>query len=156
MASIVTLGLASLLLNISIARGLWKHHREHRKIGSTELSTWEAEMKICVVTFIMFLTSIVAFVVQSIFFAYGAFNVPMSMHMIQTLSRTQNFSEDLHIFTQPWMLIAMSRAIREKVRSLVVFLPPPQSETGTAAVAITSRRVSVVGDRRMSVVVTHK
>lgn len=64
MASIVTLGLASLLLNVSIARGLWKHHREHRKMGSTQSRTQEAEMKICVVTFIMFLTSIVAFVVQ--------------------------------------------------------------------------------------------
>lgn len=82
--------------------------------------------------------------------------MPMSMPMIQTLSRTQNFSEDLHICTQPWMLIAMSRAIRDKVRSLIVFLPPLQSETGTAPVAIPSRRISVVGDRRMSVVVTHK
>lgn len=64
MASIVTLGLASLVLNVSIARGLWNHHREQKKIGSTLSRTREAEMKICVVTFIMFLTSIVAFVVQ--------------------------------------------------------------------------------------------
>lgn len=64
MASIVTLGLASLLLNISIARSLWNHHREQQKIGSIQSKTREAEMKICVVTFIMFLTSIVAFVVQ--------------------------------------------------------------------------------------------
>ncbi|KAH7709302.1 hypothetical protein AAVH_23413 [Aphelenchoides avenae] len=164
MGSILILGTASCVLNVRMMLSLYKHQKEQRNKSqnkfSAQESVKEAEVKICIMTFIMFLTSIVAFVVQSIFFVYGikALHLAMSNEMVTTCSRTQNFSEDLHIFTQPWMLIVMSRAIREKVFRVVSFLPAPSTHTPVAFITTSmnqNRRSSVFSNPITASSITH-
>ncbi|KAH7716642.1 hypothetical protein AAVH_15925 [Aphelenchoides avenae] len=164
MGSILILGTGSCVLNVRMMLSLYKHQKEQRNKSqnkfSAQESVKEAEVKICIMTFIMFLTSIVAFIVQTIFFVYGikALNLAMSNEMVTTCSRTQNFSEDLHIFTQPWMLIAMSRAIREKVFRVVSFLPAPSTHTPVAFITTSmnqNRRSSVFSNPITASSITH-
>lgn len=69
-ASILTLGTGTLVLNILIGKSLWQHMKEQRKVGRQSVVAAaadpmrEAEAKLCVMTFVMFLTNIVAFVCQ--------------------------------------------------------------------------------------------
>ncbi|KAH7701924.1 hypothetical protein AAVH_30937, partial [Aphelenchoides avenae] len=152
-ASILTLGTGTLVLNLLIGKSLWQHMKEQRKVGRQSVVVAaaadpmrEAEAKLCVMTFVMFLTNIVAFVCQMIFFVYGG-GSDMNPLMVQTLSRTQNFSEDLHIMSQPWMLIAMSQAIRRKVLK-TAFLQSDYTSTAAFVQSFPRNSVSV---RRQSV-----
>ncbi|KAI1723990.1 srg family chemoreceptor domain-containing protein [Ditylenchus destructor] len=110
----------NLAMNISIAHFLWKHRQKHESHGNIVGGVnQDAEMKLCFITFTMFVTNIVGLVCQMLFFIYGTTKMDMSMLMVRTLSNIGTFAEDLHVFAQPWMLVAMSSAVRsELIKSL--------------------------------------
>lgn len=79
-----------------------------------------------------------------IFFVYGG-GSGMDPLMVQTLSRTQNFSEDLHIMSQPWMLLAMSTSIRKRALNTALMR---SDYTSTAAFVQSFPRNSVSARRQ--------
>ncbi|KAI1703144.1 srg family chemoreceptor domain-containing protein [Ditylenchus destructor] len=106
----------NLAMNISIAQFLWKHRKKHESHGNIVGGVnQDAEMKLCFITFTMFVTNIVGLVCQMLFFIYGTAKIDMSPLMVRTLSNIGTFAEDLHVFSQPWMLIAMSGAVRSEL-----------------------------------------
>ncbi|KAH7711847.1 hypothetical protein AAVH_20845 [Aphelenchoides avenae] len=158
-ASVFLLGLPTFGLNVAIAYSLLSHRRK-RQGASNQASdpVSEAEMKLCIMTGVMFLTNVVGFVCQMVSFVNGG-GAYMSDGMKTRLALAQLFSEDIHILSQPWMLIAMSSSIRRRVVSTALFLT---DYTTTSALFVAPRKrssasmamLSVVPSRRSSVMPT--
>uniref|UniRef100_A0A915DYF8 Serpentine receptor class gamma n=1 Tax=Ditylenchus dipsaci TaxID=166011 RepID=A0A915DYF8_9BILA len=94
---------ASLVMNCKIALFLWKT---------------DAEAKLCFITFTLLVTNFVGLVCQVWFFVAGVTKTDMSPSLVLMLGQIGTYAEDLHLFSQPWMLIAMSSAVREELKSL--------------------------------------
>ncbi|KAI1702212.1 srg family chemoreceptor domain-containing protein [Ditylenchus destructor] len=107
-------------MNISIVYYLWKHRQKHESHGNIVGGVnQEAEMKLCFITFTMFVTNIVGLVCQMLFFIYGVTKQDMGTQTVRTLNNIAAFAEDLHVFAQPWMLVAMSSAVRSELTKLL-------------------------------------
>ncbi|KAI1730897.1 srg family chemoreceptor domain-containing protein [Ditylenchus destructor] len=112
-AVIIAFAPAMILSNMSIAYSLWRR-RKQRLTQTSNQDTQkgsDAEAKLCVLTFTMLVTNLVGLVCQMFFFVAGG-GPNMDPGLVQTLSTIQGFAEDVHILSEPWMLVFMSKGVR--------------------------------------------
>ncbi|KAI1700646.1 srg family chemoreceptor domain-containing protein [Ditylenchus destructor] len=120
-ALIVAFAPAMLIMNMSIAFSLWRRRREKLKKtgGQSTERVRDAEAKLCILTFTMMVTYLAGLVCQLFFFIAGNGGFAMSPEMSQTLSTIQGFGEDVHILSEPWMLVFMSIGVRKALINMV-------------------------------------
>uniref|UniRef100_A0A915DWQ4 Serpentine receptor class gamma n=1 Tax=Ditylenchus dipsaci TaxID=166011 RepID=A0A915DWQ4_9BILA len=113
---------ASFVMNCKIALFLWKNSQANKgKTGNfvVDKGIQDAEAKLCLITFTLFVTNFVGLVCQIWFFVTGVTKSDMGFTFMMMLSQIANFAEDLHLFSQPWLLIAMSSTIREELKRFI-------------------------------------
>ncbi|KAI1714148.1 srg family chemoreceptor domain-containing protein [Ditylenchus destructor] len=120
-ALIVAFAPAMLVMNMSIAYSLWRRRREYlnKTGGQSTNRVQNAEAKLCILTFTMMLTYLVGLVCQIFWFIAANGGLVISSTMSQTLSSIQGFGEDVHILSEPWMLIMMSKGVRNALINMV-------------------------------------
>ncbi|KAI1714150.1 srg family chemoreceptor domain-containing protein [Ditylenchus destructor] len=120
-ALIVAFAPAMLVMNMSIAYSLWRRRREQKNTTGSQSTqrVQNAEAKLCILTFTMMITYSVGLVCQIMWFIAENGGFVMSSKMSQTLSSIQGFGEDVHILSEPWMLVVMSKGVRKALINMV-------------------------------------
>ncbi|KAI1698656.1 srg family chemoreceptor domain-containing protein [Ditylenchus destructor] len=120
-ALIVAFAPAMLVMNLSIAYSLWRRRREklNKTGGQSTDRVRNAEAKLCILTFTMMVTYLAGLVCQLFFFIAENGGFVMSPKLSQTLSTIQGFGEDVHILSEPWMLVFMSKGVRKALINMV-------------------------------------
>ncbi|KAI1695539.1 srg family chemoreceptor domain-containing protein [Ditylenchus destructor] len=120
-ALIVAFAPAMLAMNMSIAYSLWRRRKAklNKTFNQSTDRVRDAEAKLCILTFTMMVTYLAGLVCQLFFFVAGNGGFAMSSGMSQTLSTIQGFGEDVHILSEPWMLVFMSQGVRKVLINMV-------------------------------------
>ncbi|KAH7704979.1 hypothetical protein AAVH_27821 [Aphelenchoides avenae] len=100
-------------INAAIASKLFLRRR-HLHLSTAQVEdTRDTEVKLFLLTLIVFVYNISTCVCQVCFYVGGR---SISNEVVFLLLNVQTFGEDLHVCTSPWFLILMSTAVRTELR----------------------------------------
>ncbi|KAH7711158.1 hypothetical protein AAVH_21545 [Aphelenchoides avenae] len=106
-------GVVVLAMNVAIGSKLFLR-RKRLNVGAARVEdTRDAEIKLFLLTLIVFVYNISTCVCQVYFYVGGI----LPKDDVVVLLNVQTFGEDLHVCTAPWFLVLMSAAVRTELRN---------------------------------------